>query len=372
MKIKEEILRMSKEELNIQLTRLAANFFQQRTQGEYSANDVAVVKEFFYHTLQSKPLKKYKVAFCFICINPNYWEFITKVIEGAKKFFLPEHQVDYFVWSDLPDNPEIIKQKLAESYLKTGEAKASVINSDSATVLMSDNKLKEMEKLIGDLVKVRKEANFFEVEPVEWPLPTLFRYHTFLQQEEKLSEYDYIFYCDIDMVFVNYVGDEILGEGLTAALHPMYALRQNFVAPYEPNPESAAYIKRSGKIVYENGKPKFMSTYFAGGFQGGKTKEWIGAMKAMREMIDKDFAINFIPIWNDESVWNKYLFNNSPNIVLSPAYIYPDSLINEYYIPLWGRNYSPKIITLTKKFSVSKEGGDAVREQLKTINPYSL
>src|SRR3990167_9224405 len=185
-------------ESDSQLTRLAANFFQSRTNGEYSANDVAVVKEFFNYTLQSKPLKKYKIAFCFICINPPYWEFIAKAIEGAKKFFLPYHQVDYFVWSDLPENSEVIKQKIAESYLKTGEAKASIINSSSAAILMDDNKLKELEKLIGDLVKVRKEANFFEVEQVEWPLPTLFRYHTFLQQEEKLAEYDYIFYCDID------------------------------------------------------------------------------------------------------------------------------------------------------------------------------
>ena len=310
-------------ESDSQFTRIATNFFQNRTQGEYSANDVAVVKEFFYHTLKSKALKKYKVALCFICLNQPYWEFIAKAIEGAKKFFLPDHQVDYFIWSDLP--------------------------------------VEETKKY---------EATIFPTEATQWPMPTLFRYHLFLQQEEKLQEYDYIFYCDIDMVFVNYVGDEILGEGLTAALHPMYDLRHSYVAPYESNPESAAYIKRSGKIIYDNGRPRFKPTYFAGGFQGGKTKEWIEAMKEMRKMIDYDFEKNnFIPIWNDESVWNKYLFNNPPDIVLSPAYIYPDSLINEYYVPLWGRNYSPKIITLTKKFSVSKEGGEAVREQLKTINP---
>ena len=177
-------------ESEAQLTRIAANFFQQRTQGEYSANDVAVVKEFFSYVIQSKPLKKYKVAFCFICVNPHYWEFIANAIEGAKKFFLPEHQVDYFVLSDVPQNPELIKQKLAENYLRTGEANASVINSSSASILMNENKLKELEKLIGDLVKIRKEINFFEIESVEWPLPTLFRYHTFLQQEEKLAEYD--------------------------------------------------------------------------------------------------------------------------------------------------------------------------------------
>lgn len=346
---------VNKLESDSYLTRIAANFFQNKTQGEYSANDVDVVKEFFYHASQSKPLKKFKVVLCFICINPLYWEFIPKVIEGAKKFFLPNHQVDYFLWSDLPKDPEIIKQKLAEGYLKIGQAKASVINSSSAAILMDDNKVKDFEKLIGELVKVKKEVNFFEVESVEWPLPTLFRYHTFLQQEEKLKDYDYVFYCDVDMLFANYVGDEILGEGLTAALHPMYALRLNYIAPYEPNPESAAYIP-------------FNNNYYAGGFQGGKSADFIKAMKEMKRTIDLDFEkINYTARWNDESHWNKYLKNNPPAITLSPAYIYPDSLINEYYIKLWGRNYSPKLITLTKKFSISKEGGLAIQEQMKTL-----
>ena len=342
-------------ESDSQLTRLAANFFQTKTDGEYSANDVDVVKEFFNYTVNSKPLKKYKVAFCFIALNPGYWEFIPKAIDGSKKYFLPDHQVDYFIWSDLPDNPNIIKQKLAEQSLKVGEAKASVIDASSASILMDDNKVKDLDKLVGDLVRIKKQFNILELESVEWPLPTLFRYHTFLQQEEKLQEYDYIFYCDIDMVFANYVGDEILGEGITAALHPMYALRHNYVAPFEPNPESSAYVP-------------FNNKYYAGGFQGGKAKEFIKTMKAMRKTVDLDFEKkNYIAIWNDESHWNKYLQDNPPSITLSPAYIYPDSLIQEYYVKLWGRNYSPKIITLTKKFSISKEGGKAIQEQMKTL-----
>ncbi|MEK6880427.1 MAG: hypothetical protein AABY22_12495 [Nanoarchaeota archaeon] len=338
-----------------QLTRLAANFFQKKTDGEYSANDVAVVKEFFYHTLQSKPLKKYKVALCFICINPDYWQYMPKAIGGAKQFLLPDHRIDYFIWSDLPDNLDIVKQKIAESFLKTGEAKASVINASSAAILMDNNKVIDLDNLVRDLSKIKKEHNIFLIEPVEWPLPTLFRYHTFLQQEEKLSEYDYIFYCDIDMIFNNYIGDEIFGEGLTAALHPMYALRHNFNAPFEPNPNSAAYVP-------------FYNTYYAGGFQGGKSADFIKAMKAMRRTIDLDFENNnYIARWNDESHWNKYLRDNPPSITLSPAYIYPDSLINEYYIKVWGRNYSPKLITLTKKFTVNKEGASAIQEQLKTL-----
>ena len=61
-----------------------------------------------------------------------------------------------------------------------------------------------------------------------------------------------------------------------------------------------------------------MPLYFAGGFQGGKAKEWIKAMKVMKKIIDTDLNHkNYIPVWNDESVWNKYLSENTPSKVLS-------------------------------------------------------
>lgn len=90
-------------------------------------------------------------------------------------------------------------------------------------------------------------------------------------------------------------------------------------------------------------------------------------MRQITKIVDKDLAKSYIPIWNDESAWNKYLFEVLPKeeldkvLFLNPSYIYPDSLIKEYYEPIvWGRSFTPKLITLTKKFSVSAEGGEAV------------
>jgi len=207
----------------------------------------------------------------------------------------------------------------------------------------------------------------FSTEPVEWPLPTLLRYNLFLQQEEYIANFDYLFYIDVDMRIVDWIGEEILGEGLTAAQHPMYALRQNLYAPYEPNPNSTAHIPLPGKLITEEGKTRFQPMYYAGGFQGGKTQDFIKAMKVMRTNIEKDFNNNYVARWNDESHWNRYLFDNPPAIVLSPSYIYPDSLISEYYVKIWGRNYSPKICTVTKTFTTSKEDGDKLRQQLMTM-----
>lgn len=247
---------------------------------------------------------KYKVALVCICLNQPYWEYAKRMIESAQKFFLKNHEVDFILWSDMPET---------ESY--------------------------------GALV--------IPTQPVEWPYPTLLRYDLYLNEEIRLREYDYVFHCDIDMLFVGDVGEEILGEGLTAAQHPMYALRTEYQAPLEPNPASTAYIKY----------PKY---YYAGGFQGGRTNDFIQAMKVMKRNIEIDLNNNYIARWNDESHWNRYLFDVPPSVVLSPSYIYPDSLIQEYYIKVWGVEYPPKLMTITKKFSLSKEGADAIAKFLQT------
>jgi hypothetical protein len=264
-------------------------------------------------------MEKKKIGIMCICLNSQYWPFAKDMIESAKQFLLTNHEVEFMLWTDMPDTDY--------------------------------------------------GATIFPTEPEVWPLPTLMRYHLFLKQEEYLKKFDYIFYTDIDMKYVGEVGDEILGKELTMAQHPMYALDRKFYPPYEPDPHSSAFIPRFGRILNEEGKPRLEPLYAAGGFQGGETKAFIKAMKGMKETIDKDFLRNYVAIWNDESHWNKYL-NDHPkevSVVLSPSYIYPDSMIDTYYVKIWGRNYEPKIVTLTKKFSVSKEGGDAIRKVLESM-----
>jgi hypothetical protein len=266
-----------------------------------------------------KTTNRYKIAVVCICLNEPYWQYLPPMIESARKFLLKGHDVDFIAWTDMPTDTKI-------------------------------------------------DAKIIPTEPFQWPLPTLHRYSLFLREEELLSTYDYIFYCDADMAFVSRVGDEILGD-LVAAQHPMYAIRKGSVPPYEDNPKSACYIPRLGRILEENGQKRFEPLYLAGGFQGGRSDVWIKAMKRMKEMIDEDFTKNnYIPKWNDESAWNKYLFERDPLmegvVVLNPSYIYPDSLIGQYYRKEWGRNYVPKLVTITKKFSLTKEGGQNLRQIL--------
>lgn len=306
--------------------------------------------------------KKYKVALLGICLNPLYWEFAPEMIKGAGKYFLPGHDTDFFFWTDIPENDKEISQKLQSEFKRVG------VNTDDHNMIYHDimvnGKQMNISKITDSIINLRKTTNVTVIptESIEWPYPTLLRYNLFLQIEEKLKEYDYIFYCDVDMKFIGIVGDEILGPDLTAAPHPGYAIRKEYYPPYEPNEMSACYIPRPGRVIQENGKQRFRPEYYAGGLQGGTSKSFIQAMKGCKELIDKDLKMGYIPIWNDETAWNKYLFENTPTTMLNPSYIYPDSLLNEYYIPLWGRDYPPKLVTITKWFTISKEGGEALKD----------
>lgn len=381
----------------------AHNFLFQEKNNNYTPADLDLLDRYSeYKNTQGKKDRK-KVAMMLVSVNTNYWQYTGQVVEDIQKYFLPGHITDIFIWSDMQKweakdvdtkirevndiyinkkDPENALFKLVECYLKAlyldkvidenqailglrrlgidagfqsaqGDQKNMIIKN------IQENSVRVIFDATVDLLKKQKNlietCSVFEMEPIEWPYGTLMRYSMFLQQEEKLKEYDYVFYMDVDMRIVNVVGDEILGEGLTMAEHPMYSLRREYVPPYEPNPDSTAYIPRFGVVVSEDGKPRLKPLYAAGGFQGGKSKPFLEAMKVMKENIDKDFNKNYIAIWNDESHWNKYLFDyKGPLVALSPSYVYPDSLIEEYYKKVWGRNYPPKIITLTKGFTLQK------------------
>lgn len=362
-----------------------------------------------------------KIALLFICLNANYWPYVAQVIKDCRKFFLKNHQVDYFVWTDF--NEENKRKQLTEidSFLDgwfkaPTEKKSEVLGSlvgmfvnivrlyehfyapqitqaiqelnaqgvfikrdgpkfwlECVRPVLSDNEVRMIHAVArnilmlgqSDVKNALEGTTVIDTDAVPWPSPTLMRYHLFLNEEEKLKDYDYLFYMDADMRVVSDVGDEIMGDGLTAALHPMYALRSQYVPPYEPNKNSTAYIPRPGKVIDEGVKQRFTPYYYAGGFQGGTADSFLEAMRTMKVNIDKDFDNNYIAIWNDESHWNKFLFEKEPDVVLSPSYVYPDSLVKEYYVPLWGRDYEPKIITLTKPFTLSSEGAAAIQEMIK-------
>lgn len=220
-----------------------------------------------------------KVGLLIIATN-KYISFLQPLIESADKYFIKNQTVTYFIFT----NKEID--------------------------IKTDRKI----------VKIN-------VEHRDWPWMTLGRYEIFSNHSDVLSSMDYLYYCDVDMRFVGEVGDEILSERV-ATQHPGYYGRRG--TP-ETNPNSLACVLPNEKMEY-----------FAGGFNGGNSIEYIKMSKVISQNIDDDFKKGIIAIWHDESHMNRYFIDNKPTMILSPSYCYGESMS----IP-----FEKKLIALDKNHS---------------------
>jgi hypothetical protein len=208
-----------------------------------------------------------KIGLLIIATN-KYTQFLQPLIESADNFFLRGFDITYFVFT----NQEI--------------------NISSAR----------------NIVKIN-------VEHKEWPWMTLERYKIFSENEEILSKMDYLYYCDADMKFVGRMGEEIIGKTV-ATIHPGFFHNPHLSnVALEKRPESLAYLP-----------PNTIRRYYAGGFNGGSSNEFLKMSKIISENIDKDLKeYNIIAEWHDESHMNRYFHENRPSIELPPSYCYPES-----------------------------------------------
>lgn len=206
----------------------------------------------------------------------KYTQFIPPLFKSMKKHFLKNHDVTMFVFSD------------------------------------------------GEMPKKEGMIHIFQ-EHEGWPFATLKRYHVFCKHKEVLSEMDYLFYCDADMLFVNDIGDEVLGD-LIGTIHPGFYNKQR--GTYEIKETSTAFVS-----LQEGEK------YYAGGFNGGTSTSFLKMAEHIKTNIDIDLNNNIIAIWHDESHLNRYFIDNKPEIELSPSYCYPEN---------WNLPFEKKLIALDK------------------------
>jgi hypothetical protein len=217
------------------------------------------------HNLYSH-LPKQKIALCIVATG-EYIRFADQLIKSARIYFLPNHDVTYFVFSD-----------------------SSIEGNDIISVY-------------------QKKEN--------WPLGTLMRFSMYAKQKEALSHYNYIFAIDADMLCYNYIGDEILEERVGTA-HPGFAMhRSSFPPSFDPNRESCVYIPENERA----------GTYFAGAFYGGSQKEFVKLVETCSQTVRLDLSHGIIAEYHDENHLNWYFRKNKPTKILSPSYCYPDSNI---------------------------------------------
>jgi len=195
-----------------------------------------------------------------IVATGKYIDFVTPLIESAKKHFCRNHRVTYFVFTDQEFDPP-------------------------------ENVIRIEQQRLG------------------WPYDTLMRYKVYLDHWQQFTEQDYLFACDADMRFVGAIGDEVLGKRV-ATLHPGFVGKRG---SYETNPQSSAYIdNREG------------SYYFAGGFYGAERDSFLDILTTNIAHIEDDLKRGIIAVWHDESHWNRYCIDYPPTLILTPSYCYPE------------------------------------------------
>ena len=223
--------------------------------------------------------KNLNIGVLIIATN-KYIRFAGPLITSAQKHFLTNHNVNYYIFTD---NQDVLNNK----------------------------------NLPKNIIPIYREH-------LLWPLITLYRYKTFVEHKEILQNNDYLYYCDADMLFVDTVGDEVLGD-LVATIHPGFMGGRG-------TPETR---QQSLACVH----PHEQMTYFAGGFNGGKSQHFLNMSEQINKNVDIDMNNNVVAIWHDESHMNRYLINNPPTTILNSSYCYPES---------WNLPLPKKLLALDK------------------------
>lgn len=206
-----------------------------------------------------------RIAILYICTG-KYHIFFEDFYKSCERFFIPEADKSYFVFSDY--------RELANY----------------------------------------KKVNFIYKECEGFPNDSLFRFRTFLKIEKELQEFDYVFFFNSNMQFVAPVDKSILPglkDGNLCCLDADYDKRYPHPSfyPYERRKKSLAFIPR-GLNQYH---------YYHAGLNGGRAKEYLEFCKTLNENINNDYKNGIIALYHDESHVNKY-FSEHPCLSLHEEY----------------------------------------------------
>ena len=222
------------------------------------------------------------VAILYICTG-KYASFFKDFHASCNSLFLPEAKKTFFVWTD-------------DDTLGQG---------------------------LDDIRVFHRDCKGF-------PADSLFRFGMFLQAEEELKHFDYIYFFNSNALILKPIGEDILPDEteLVAGRWPGKRERQHpMFYPYERNKYSTAYIPPR--------KPPYI--YFMGGLNGGTASAYLEMVHTLSDNIRKDEQNGIIAYVHDESHINRYL-RDHPCKILGAEYSTPEE---HTYRKL---KYEPKII----------------------------
>ncbi|XP_053328475.1 histo-blood group ABO system transferase-like isoform X2 [Spea bombifrons] len=222
----------------------------------------------------------------------KYVIFIKDYIETAEKFFMVGHKVNYYIFTDRPN--DIPNFTLAE----------------------------------GRSLSVLEVPGYKRWQDVTMRRMQMIRDHT---RDRFVNEVDYLVCIDVDMVFSEHIGVEILGD-VVGVIHPGFFGASRKAYTHERRPESAGYI------AVDEG-----DFYYTGCFFGGAVEDIYKLTNFTHHAMLADKAKNMEALWHDESYLNKYFLSHKPTKVLSPEYAW-----NNYY-------GSPAVVKVKRLLHVDKD-----------------
>ena len=155
--------------------------------------------------------------------------------------------------------------------------------------------------------KDRDNVTVIDQDALNWPFPTLYRFKIFNKSANLLKQTDYLFFFNANMLFVDYVDEDILplekGIDFSFALQPWRLNKTPQIFDYERRQKSLACIQKP------EGKH-----YFAGGLNGGKTKAYLDMSLSLEKNIDLDLKKGIIAKWHDESHLNRFALDNESRV----------------------------------------------------------
>ena len=192
------------------------------------------------------------IAILYICTG-CYNQFFKGFYESCEKNFLIQTDKTYFVWTD-------------DDHLADG----------------------------------RSNVRIYHKECAGFPADSLFRFEMFLQAEQEIMKYDYVYFFNANAMCIESIGNEILPDesGLSMGIWGGKRLHQHpMFYPYERNRKSLAYVAPYGKDY----------TYFMGGLNGGRPKEYLEMVRTLSVNIRDDYDRGIIALVHDESHINAYM-----------------------------------------------------------------
>jgi hypothetical protein len=233
-------------------------------------------------------MSKSKQVALLLIATQKYKQFVQQLIDSANQFFCIGHDVTIILFSD-----EVIEVK-------------------------------------SERIKIIQVG----IQGYKFPHASLYRYKIFAEKEILLSQFDQIFYSDVDMNFVAPVGEEMFSDGLTATQHPGF---------YKGGWGSENNSEKSTSYLPKEKRKK----YYAGGFNGGEAKFFLEMCHLLSANISIDENKGIIAEHNDEAHLNWFISNNIEKVKeLHSGYCMVEDLPRR---ESWGISELPvKIIALNK------------------------